>query len=92
MQADVHHLWLSIERQPDHWATVVINSLNGACLYRAQCTDVLAGQRVLLDFASCELGRLIADKDVTWTAPRSAAVHETGHRAHPAVPVPLLVE
>ena len=68
MHADVDHLRLSIVRQPDHWATAVVNRVNGACLYSARCTHSDAGRRVLVDFASRELGRRINDKDVIWAA------------------------
>lgn len=67
VRAEIDHLRLSIERYPDHWRTAVINHVNGACLYRAECTDVHAGQDILLDFASFELGRRINDKEVIWT-------------------------
>jgi hypothetical protein len=67
VRAEIDHLRLSIERYPDHWKALVINDVNGACLYLAECTDVHAGQEVLLDFASFELGRRINDKDVVWT-------------------------
>ena len=70
MQADVDHLRLSIERQPDHWTTIVVDRFNGACLYRAQCTNLHCGQCVLLEFISCELGRRIRDEDLTWVEVR----------------------
>lgn len=68
MRADVDHLRLSVERQTDHYTAVVMNRLNGACLYRAQCTDARAAQRVTIDFASSELSRWIGDRDVVWAA------------------------
>jgi hypothetical protein len=66
MYADVDHLRLSIERYPDHWATAVVNRINGACLYRAESTGAHCGRCVLLEFVSYELGRRINDEDVTW--------------------------
>ena len=66
MQADVDHLRLSIDRQPDHWAMAVVNRLNDACLYRARSTSVHCGRCVLLEFVSCELGRRIQEEDVNW--------------------------
>jgi hypothetical protein len=66
MHADVNHLRLTIERQPDHWAMSVRNRINGAWLYRAQSTSARCGRCVLLEFASCELGRPITDEDVVW--------------------------
>ena len=67
MRGDIDHLRLPIERQPDHYTAIVLNRVNGACLYRAQCTAVHAGTDVLLDFASYELGRRVRDDDVIWT-------------------------
>lgn len=66
MYADVDHLRLKAERYPDHWATTVVNRINGACLYRAQSTSDHCGRCVLLEFVSCELGRRINDQDLTW--------------------------
>ena len=66
MQADVDHLRLCIERQPDHWAMTVVNRLNDACLYRARSTSVHCGRCVLLEFVGCELGRRIHEEDVNW--------------------------
>ena len=66
MRADVEHLRLSIERQTDHYTAVVMNRLNGACLYCAQCTNAQTGKRVTVDFASSELGRRIGDTEVVW--------------------------
>lgn len=66
MRADLDHLTLRIERHTDHYTAVVINRINGACLYRAECTDARAGQRVAVDFASAELSRRIGDHEVIW--------------------------
>ena len=66
MHADVEHLRMCIERQPDHWALAVQNRANGAWLYRARVTNLQCGRYVLLDFTSSELGRRINCEDVTW--------------------------
>jgi len=66
MHADVDHLRLSIEREPDHWSMSVRNRTNGTWLYRAQSTSAHCGRCVLLEFVSCELGRRINDDDVSW--------------------------
>jgi hypothetical protein len=66
MQADIDHLRLSIEREPDHWILAVQNRADGAWLYRSRATNLRLGQYVLLDFTSSELGRHIDGEDVTW--------------------------
>lgn len=66
MQADVDHLRLVLERQPDHWAVGIQNRTNGAWLYRALCTNEQTGKGILLDFASSELGRPVAHKELRW--------------------------
>jgi len=66
MHADVDHLRLTIEREPDHWVTSVRNRITGASLYRAQSTSAHCGRCVLLEFVSCELGRRVSDQEVAW--------------------------
>ena len=66
MRADVDHLRLFLERQPDHWAISVLNRNNGAWLYRAQCTSEGTGRGILLDFASSELGRAVENHELRW--------------------------
>ena len=66
MHADVDHLRLHIERYSDHWATAVVNRVNGVSLYRAQSTSAHCGRCVLLEFVSCELGRRVCDEDLSW--------------------------
>jgi len=66
MYADVDHLRLSIERQPDHWTLSVQNRVTGAYLYRARSTSAHCGRCVVLEFICCELGRRISDTDVVW--------------------------
>lgn len=46
------------------------NRLTGACLYRAQSTDLCCGRCVLLEFISCELGRRVVEEDLTWVETR----------------------
>jgi hypothetical protein len=70
MQADVDHLRLSIEREPDHWVLAVQNRSSGAWLYRSRATNLRLAQYVLLDFTSSELGRQIRDEDVMWLGAR----------------------
>jgi len=67
MRADVDHLRLSVERQPDHYAIAVLNGISGACLFCGECTNAQAGTKVVLDFASWKLGRSICEEDVAWT-------------------------
>jgi hypothetical protein len=66
MHADVDHLRLFLERWPDHWAIGVQNRINGAWLYRAQCTSERIGRDILVDFASSELVRTVVHKELHW--------------------------
>ena len=66
MRADVDHLRLFLERQSDHWTIGVRNHTNGEWLYRAQCTSQQSAIRVLLDFASSELGRAVWQNELHW--------------------------
>jgi hypothetical protein len=67
MHADVEHLRLTIEREPDHWVMMVKNRVTGACLYHAQSTNARCLRCVLLEFISCELGKRVNEEDLTWS-------------------------
>ena len=74
MHADVDHLRLCIEREPDHWALAVQNRADGTCLYHARATNLQCGRSVLLDFTSSELGRCINYEDVAWVDAEQSAL------------------
>lgn len=66
MHADIDHLRLRIQRRPDHWRVAVLNRLNGACLFSAECTNLHAGSVVLFDFVTSELGKQVTQHELTW--------------------------